>query len=415
LRPLTFLVYNWGQFEGKFANFGDRLMLESTLFILSKIADMKGQKFLIYIPTTDKEFSEYVFKKYLFKRDLLTNLEVVFFEYKHVKDLTNLYKICNNVDIKIIGGIGSLIQAKTSIWYHLFNFLPIIFNEKDDICKTVIWGVSMDKVEKLSKIEKSLILKYINKVDSVIVRDELSYNNTKTFLINKNKLRLDNDLSFYHPSINNLINLTSLDTSQNENILIIPRVVFETDKFKFLPRNLLPFYKKFLNLMVSDYLVTVKKIIEFLNPKKVCITPFGKFSQINDIEISKITYEFLNNKIEAIVTLNNIPLNTFNFLKKLKNCYDIIITSSFHGFLLSIIFGKDCYYIKTKENINDLGYYGKLQGYVTRYCWTRKIITSKFFKVLLLKRRQKSKIVPQSVYESEYYKYLSRIVEEILS
>jgi|GEM_PF-3498693 polysaccharide pyruvyl transferase WcaK-like protein len=414
------LAYNWGQLGGKFTNFGDKAMLESTLFIIDSVASNTNYEFYIYIPTTDKKFSETIFKEYLLREKIISNrCKIEFFKYNSIIDVLTLYQICNKADIIIVGGCA-LVQSNTSIWYHLFNILPLIFCNSDK--KIILWGVSIDKIEKLPKFVKEFVIKTINKADYIIVRDKLSYNNIKKF-ISRNKLLTDFDLCFYNPIVNNLLKIQNCKlNSQNEkfSILIIPRVIFELNKYKYIPRKILfsfPRFRKLLSQIKSSYLEIILDIVKTLKPKNIDIVPFWKYDQIDDIKISKSVYKSLISKAEIDginIDIKNTPPTTINLLQKIRNKYDIIITSTFHGTLLSIIFGKSCYYIRKKNNKITLGYYGKIAEYLQNYCNIQRVMDNEHFEIFLIKRKKDNiSVSPKPPYKSKYYEVLKNIVEGI--
>lgn len=337
-------LYNWGHLGGQEGNFGDKAMLETQLYYLSRCGFDK-----INIFSTDIGYTINRIQKFL-SCDL-NNVNVLKFPLTNPYHFLKAIKIIKNSDILIVGG-GEIIYDESSRIYSILNLYPCYFN------RYILFGVGAteDKYANITEFLLSLISKNLVKVFTRDIRSGAIF----ARYFDKKKIYDGTDIVFVHPYLCNLRSGMMYNTSREDTVIIIPRIHFPKSKIEII--NFLPFkIRKYFSgikeyeLIKKKYFETIADIVNYLiNEKKiknVVIVPFSTKIGMDDI-ISLELEDYLNKKIDLNICISKTK-EIEDFIKILSSSY-YSIPSTYHGVITSAMCNTRTFAVSYSNKVNEI-------------------------------------------------------------
>ncbi len=337
-------LYNWGHLGGQEGNFGDKAMLETQLYYLSRCGFDK-----INIFSTDIGYTINRIQKFLHCD--LGNINILEFPLTNPYHLLKAIKIIKNSDILIVGG-GEIIYDESSRIYSVLNLYPCYFN------RYILFGVGATEDKYAGTTEFLLSLVSKNLVN-VFARD------TKSGVIfaryfDKKKIYNGTDIVFAHPYLCKMRSDTTYNTSIEDTVIIIPRIHFPKSKIGII--NFLPFkIRKYFSgiqeyeLIKKKYFETIYGIVNYLtNEKKIkniIIVPFSTKIGMDDI-ISLELKDYLKKRSDLNIDINKIK-EVEDLTKILSSsCYSI--PSTYHGVIMSAMCNVRIFAVSYSNKVNEI-------------------------------------------------------------
>ena len=247
-----------------------------------------------------------------------TILKKVFFLFKNFKNAKLIASL--KYDLAIIGG-GQLILGKGSFPYSLFLYTYFLKRQGTKI-KLVSVGVG----ENFNEVEKYLIKKSLNIIDSIYLRDKKSIDNLRKIFNKESKF--SPDIAYYlHEDNYNYPILKTLKSlicpvaysvykryekeSGNQDLTL--------DEYKnlwisFIRERLQIFDQVFLSattIIDFEFTCELKKFFTFQEQKKISFKICQSFHDF--IDLAKESSEVLSGRMHALILSHNLGLKIFPF------------------------------------------------------------------------------------------------------
>jgi polysaccharide pyruvyl transferase WcaK-like protein len=178
VKPLSVFTASWGQLHGRKSNMGDIIIFEAVIDILRAL--LPGNH--IYCYSSDPEYTDPRYR--VRSSNPLTASGLL-------KTIRNIYRS----NIVLLGG-GELVQTRSSFLYLVANLAPgllsWIFRKK---CLAIGAGIADE--QEISRFGKYISRFVLNRIDSIGVREQSSYENALAIGIKREKLVLTADLAFH--------------------------------------------------------------------------------------------------------------------------------------------------------------------------------------------------------------------------
>ncbi|MGQ4893514.1 MAG: polysaccharide pyruvyl transferase family protein [Candidatus Njordarchaeia archaeon] len=347
-RGTSIVLYNWGHLGGSDSNLGDKIMFTALLgHLLKRISG------ILVVFTTDSQYTRrsiinLIKKISTGKEEIKTVIRIRKFPVLNLADYIQLIKEIRRAKIIVIGG-GEIIYDKSSYMYSFFNLYPAMFNS------TIFLGVGATESEFwfLTKLIIHLIKKNIK---LIITRDSKSKMTFKRFYNNKIPIIAGTDIAFSYLSLFNDEKSfpKNIDINRKGKIVcIFPRIPFPKAEYSIL--NFLPFkYRlKFSKKEITEILIKYSKVLLTLlkgidNIKKIILIPSNNYLGIDTL-ITNIIERILKKKYE-VKNLQSVPEpNEIIHIMKRAN---LIISSTYHGTILSALLGKPAIALSYSTKVN---------------------------------------------------------------
>lgn len=230
----------------------------------------------------------------------------------------------------IIGAPGGYINS----YYGFFNKIYMMYILKKKFNKKIV--MYSQSVGPLNKKDEEVLSKYIDAFDVFMVRDDISYMNTKN-LINESNLMQTNDAAFILPVIDNKNNKSK-------------KIAISVRGWKHDSRNENQYYQMILKM--TEKCVNEGYEVEFIS------TCQGLENYINDSDVANEIYNMLNDDIKANVIVNS-HYYKLDDLREYLTTFKFTIGTRLHMCILSIMSGVPAlnisYEVKGRECYKYLG------------------------------------------------------------